>query len=59
MNRYVLSREVEEKETEWGTVRIKRAKGMGVKKEKIEYEDLARIAREKNCSLNQLRKNMK
>ena len=59
MNRYVLSREVAEKETEWGTVRVKRAEGMGVKKEKIEYEDLARIAREKNCSLNQLRKNMK
>ena len=51
--RYVLSRSVETRQTTYGTVRIKRSEGYGVVKEKIEYEDLARIARENGFSLEE------
>ncbi len=50
-NRYVLNREVETLDTEYGTVRIKRSTGFGVKREKLEHDDLARIALEKNISI--------
>lgn len=49
--RYTLSRTVETVETEWGDVRKKISSGYGVTKEKYEYEDLARIAREQNMGL--------
>ena len=49
--RYVLDRTVEAEETSLGTVRVKRSKGCGVQRSKIEYEDLARIARERDVSL--------
>ena len=52
-NRYTLERCFETKETEAGPVRVKRAEGWGVCREKIEYEDLARIAREKGLSLRE------
>ena len=50
--RYTLKRNIVSKETDFGTVRIKQSVGFGVKREKIEYEDLARIARENNISVN-------
>lgn len=53
-NRYGLSRMVSEKITELGTVHVKRAEGYGVVRKKIEYEDLARIAREQNLSIQQV-----
>ena len=56
LNRYVLSRQIVEKETSLGTVRMKQAEGMGVKKAKLEYEDLARIAREKGMSVAEVRR---
>lgn len=49
--RYTLSRTVETVETEWGNVQKKISSGYGVTKEKYEYEDLARIAREQNMGL--------
>ena len=51
--RYVLSRSVETRQTAYGTVRIKRSEGYGTVKEKIEFEDLARIARENGFSLEE------
>ena len=48
--RYVLSRSEEERETPFGTVRFKKAEGYGVSREKPEYEDIARIAAEKDIS---------
>ena len=53
VKRHVLSRETESHETALGTVRVKRAEGYGVVREKIEYEDLARIARERNITLSE------
>ena len=50
--RYTLSRTVETVETKWGSVRKKISSGYGVTKEKCEYEDIARIAKEQNISLS-------
>lgn len=49
--RYTLARETRTVETSAGPVRVKRSSGWGVLREKPEYEDLARIARERSCSL--------
>ena len=40
-------------ETEAGPVRFKTAEGFGVNREKAEFEDLARIAREQGISLRE------
>lgn len=52
--RYTLSRAVETVDTPYGPVRKKVSSGYGVRREKIEYEDLARIARAENLSLSEL-----
>lgn len=54
--RFILDRRMESRESSWGPVRVKQAEGYGVRKEKIEYEDLARIAREEGLSLGEVRK---
>ena len=51
--RYTLSRTTETVDTPYGPVRKKVSSGYGVYKEKFEYEDLARIARESNLSLSE------
>lgn len=58
-NRYGLERNVKEFETSYGTVRIKESKGYGVTKTKIEYEDLVRIAKEKDMSIEEVRQEIK
>jgi hypothetical protein len=57
-NRYGLSRTHCTKETSYGTVHYKVSEGYGVHKEKFEYEDVARIAREQNLSLSEVKKNL-
>ncbi len=52
--RYTLKRRVEPRETPLGPVRFKTASGWGVEREKPEYEDLARIARERGLSLREV-----
>lgn len=54
--RYGLKRQIKEVETIYGTVRVKVASGYGITKEKPEYEDMARIAREKKVSLAEVEK---
>jgi len=49
--RYVLDRETRTVDTSCGPVHVKRSTGWGVIREKAEYEDLARIARERGLSL--------
>lgn len=51
--RYTLHRSMRMAETVCGQVRVKAAEGWGVKREKPEYEDLARIARERGISLRE------
>lgn len=53
--RYGLERRVEERATALGKLRVKTAEGFGVRREKPEYEDLARLARERDASLAELR----
>lgn len=49
--RYILSRTEKVESTPDGDVRIKQVSGYGVKREKTEYEDRAKIAREKGTGL--------
>ena len=51
--RYVLDRSIETVPTPYGEVRRKAASGYGVSRAKYEYDDLSRIARERNISLNE------
>ena len=55
LSRYVLQRRTETIETEYGEMRIKHASGMGVAREKTEYEDIAEAARNHHESLNTIR----
>lgn len=49
--RYTLQRRVETADTPWGPVGKKISQGYGVTREKLEYEDLARIARQEGVPL--------
>ncbi len=53
-NRYYLERELETLNTEFGQVRIKKAKGYGVERQKYEYEDLAAISRKTGLSIDEV-----
>ena len=54
--RYILDRHLETLHTPYGEVRRKSSSGYGVSRYKYEYEDLARIAREKGLSLEEVRR---
>lgn len=56
MNRYFLNRKIETVSTEYGDVRVKYAEGMGVKKAKPEFDDLAALAEKHQVSLSTLRR---
>ena len=58
LRRYVLERETVTEETGSGPVRIKRSRGWGVQREKAEFEDLARVARERGISLRDVRREL-
>ena len=55
MDRSILDRKTELAYTPYGDVRIKKTSGYGVTREKPEYDDIARIAREQDISLAQAR----
>ena len=52
--RHTLARYVEHVETPWGQVRKKVSTGQGIYREKYEYEDLARLAKEHGVSLQEV-----
>lgn len=52
--RYVLDRRTEEVNTPYGTVRKKISEGYGVKKEKYEYDDIAKIAKENDLTFDEV-----
>lgn len=54
LRRYVLRRESETVTTPLGELRRKISTGYGVRREKYEFEDLARIARERGVSLREV-----
>lgn len=57
--RRTLERSFREAETPWGTVTVKQAAGWNVRREKPEYEDLAKIAREQGLSLREVKEQIK
>lgn len=54
--RYTLSRTTETLDTSYGVVRKKVSSGYGVRREKFEYDDLAKIAREQALSIAEVLK---
>ena len=54
--RYILRREKGYVETPYGPVGIKQARGYGVERAKLEYEDLKALAEAAGCSLDEARK---
>ena len=56
LQRHELRREIGTVETALGRVRVKNSRGYGEEKSKTEYDDLARIAKEKGISLREARK---
>ncbi len=55
IKRFVQDRSVQIAAAEYGEVRVKTAAGYGVTRRKIEYDDLARVAREQGLSLAEAR----
>ncbi len=54
--RYILDRREETLDTPYGPVRRKIVSGYGTERYKLEYEDLARIAREEGVSIGEARR---
>ena len=52
--RYGLNRHIETLQTKYGEVHVKCSQGYGVIRKKIEYEDLAKIARETGKSIQEI-----
>ena len=57
-HRYVLDRRIETLNTPYGEVRRKVSSGYGVSRAKYEYDDLSRIAKERNISLDDVKKDI-
>lgn len=56
MHRYILDRKIETVQTLYGEVRRKVSSGYGISRSKYEYDDLARIAKEQNINLDEVKK---
>ncbi len=56
--RYVLDRRIETVDTPYGAIRRKVSDGYGVLRAKYEYDDLSRIAKERNISLKELKEHL-
>jgi len=52
--RYTLSRTFDEVQTPYGALRTKTAQGYGVSKTKVEYDDIAKIAKDNDLSISQI-----
>jgi uncharacterized protein (TIGR00299 family) protein len=57
-NRYTMLREINKIDTPYGEIRVKRSYGHGIKREKLEYDDLAGIARTTGKSIIELKKEL-
>lgn len=55
-HRHILDRKTETVQTPYGEVRRKVSSGYGISRSKYEYDDLARIAKERNISLDEVKK---
>ena len=59
LERYVLERKNLSVESEFGLVHKKLSKGYGCEKEKLEYEDVAAIAKAHNMTIRQVRNELR
>lgn len=57
-NRMVMHRTDKTVQSKWGTVHVKECTGYGVKKEKPEYEDIRKIAKETGLSLKEIKESL-
>lgn len=55
MSRHVLDRDIKEIEVDGKKIRIKSTSGYGVEKEKIEYEDLVKLAEAEESDIYSIR----
>ena len=58
LERFCLDRRIETVDTPYGDVRRKVSEGYGIRREKYEYEDLARIANEQGLSIDEVKKSL-
>ncbi|MBQ3123902.1 MAG: nickel pincer cofactor biosynthesis protein LarC [Clostridia bacterium] len=58
-HRHILDREIKKYETPYGEVRCKISSGYGVTRRKLEYDDLAKIAKEQGLSIDDVRNMIK
>ncbi|MDR2351264.1 MAG: nickel pincer cofactor biosynthesis protein LarC [Endomicrobium sp.] len=57
--RYILNRKTSVQKTPYGNIRIKTGEGFGIKKSKPEFEDIVKVARIKNKTFDEIKKNIK
>lgn len=55
-SRYTMEREIVTKELLYGTAHVKKARGYSTEKEKLEFDDIAKIAKENDISLREASK---
>jgi pyridinium-3,5-bisthiocarboxylic acid mononucleotide nickel chelatase len=58
LSRYMLERNIETKQTPFGEVRLKTGKGYGVIKSKLEYNDVAALAKRHGCSISEMERSI-
>lgn len=56
MKRYTLKREIREYDTALGKIRSKHVSGYGIEREKLEYDDIAAIAKTRGISIASVRR---
>lgn len=56
VSRYTLNRRIETKNTPLGDIRVKISEGYGVVRQKFEYEDLSKLAKDNNLSIEEVRR---
>lgn len=54
MHRYILDRDIETIETEYGSIRKKTVSGYGVRRSKLEYDDVANAAVQRGCNITDI-----
>lgn len=60
ISRYTLDRKIKEKNTEIGKIRVKKSSGYETQlKKSLEFEDIRKIADEKNISLEEIKNLLK
>ena len=58
-DRFILDREVQNVDTPYGTIRRKVSSGYGTNRAKYEYDDLSKIAQEKDLSIREILESIK